>query len=96
MSRFIFLGLGLPGVGLLAAILLAAQEVPAVTSLIFPLLIIMMLVLINGLFVAAEFAIIGVRDTQIEQMADEGNVIASKVLEVLEIRPSSAKSSPYG
>ena len=55
--------------------------------LILPTVIILILVVINGVFVAAEFAIIGVRDTQMEQLADEGNAIAGNVLQVLELRP---------
>ena len=55
--------------------------------MIVPTVVILVLVIINGIFVAAEFAIIGVRDTQMEQMADEGNPIAGNVLKVLEIRP---------
>ena len=42
------------------------------TSLILPILVTTLLVLINGLFVAAEFAIIGVRPTQVEPLAKAG------------------------
>jgi len=87
MSRIILLALGLPGISLFATAYLAAQALPPATSLFLPLVIILLLIFINGLFVAAEFAIIGVRDTQIEQMADEGNVVAGYVLQILEIRP---------
>ena len=87
MTRFLFLMLGLPGVSLFLAALAAAESLPSPTALIIPTLVILVLVIINGIFVAAEFAIIGVRDTQMEQMADEGNPIASNVLKVLEIRP---------
>ena len=41
-------------------------------SILFPFLVILILVLINGMFVAAEFAIIGVRPTRVEQLAEEG------------------------
>lgn len=87
MTRFVLLGLGLPGVGLFLAAALAAEMLPPVTGLIIPFLVILLLVLINGVFVAAEFAIIGVRDTQMEQMADEGNPVAGNVLQILELRP---------
>lgn len=42
------------------------------------------LILINGLFVAAEFAIIGVRKTRMVQLANQGNRLAAGVLAILE------------
>lgn len=81
------MGVGFPGVSLLLLGAAAAQELPSIGILILPLLIILILVVINGIFVAAEFAIIGVRETQMEQMADEGNQVAGKVLQILELRP---------
>lgn len=54
------------------------------TNLILPALVTAFLVLINGLFVAAEFAIIGVRRTQIEPLAKKGSKRAQLVLEVLQ------------
>jgi CBS domain containing-hemolysin-like protein len=79
--------LGLPGLSLFMAALAAVEALPSPVELIIPAIVILVLVVINGIFVAAEFAIIGVRDTQMEQMADEGNLIAGNVLKVLEIRP---------
>ena len=87
MTKFLFLMVGLPGVSLFLAALAAAETLPSPSQLIVPTVVILVLVIINGIFVAAEFAIIGVRDTQMEQMADEGNPIAGNVLKVLEIRP---------
>ncbi len=87
MTKLLFLGLGLPGISLLLAAVAAAESLPSPAVLILPTIIILILVIINGIFVAAEFAIIGVRDTQMEQMADEGNVVAGHVLNVLELRP---------
>ncbi len=52
--------------------------------LLAPFVITMALVLLNGVFVAAEFAIIGVRRTQMEQLAGDGNARAMRVLGVLE------------
>ena len=46
-------------------------------------LIILLLVFINGLFVAAEFAIIGVRPSRVEQLAEEGNRTAVGIREVV-------------
>lgn len=49
-----------------------------------PTLITIVLILINGLFVAAEFAIIGVRKTRMAQLAKQGNRTAAGVLAILE------------
>jgi CBS domain containing-hemolysin-like protein len=48
--------------------------------------IIILLVLINGLFVAAEFAIIGVRPSRVEQLAREGSRSARWVRQVVSDR----------
>jgi CBS domain containing-hemolysin-like protein len=50
---------------------------------LFSFIVIATLILINGLFVAAEFAIIGVRPTRVEQRAAEGNRAARWVRGVL-------------
>jgi CBS domain containing-hemolysin-like protein len=55
-------------------------------NLLFPLLVILFLVLLNGLFVAAEFAIIGVRPSRLEQLASQGNAAARRVHAVLRDR----------
>lgn len=47
-------------------------------------LIIFLLILMNGMFVAAEFAIIGVRPTRITQLAEEGHPTAKRVQKILE------------
>jgi CBS domain containing-hemolysin-like protein len=55
-------------------------------NLLFPLFVILFLVLLNGLFVAAEFAIIGVRPSRLEQLASQGNPAARRVHAVLRDR----------
>lgn len=45
--------------------------------------IIFILVALNGLFVAAEFAIIGVRPSRVEQLAQEGNRVAIGIRETV-------------
>ncbi len=55
-------------------------------AVLFSFLVILFLVLVNGLFVAAEFSIIGVRASRIEQLAGEGHSAARWVREVLRDR----------
>lgn len=52
-------------------------------DLIIPFSIIIVLILLNGLFVAAEFAIIGVRPSRVEQLVQEGNSTAIGIREVV-------------
>lgn len=82
MSKTVLLALGWPGAFLLLAALLQSGDGSA-ASLLVVMLIIVALVLLNGVFVAAEFAIIGVRPSRMEQLANEGNTQARKVLDVL-------------
>lgn len=87
MTRRVALGLALPGTSLAIMVAAAGETLPPLSDLIVPMIVILLLVLLNGVFVAAEFAIIGVRPTQMEQLADEGNKTARHVLAVLESRP---------
>ena len=52
--------------------------------MLFAIAIILLLVLANGLFVAAEFAIVGATRTSIEHQASLGNRLAQRVARVLE------------
>lgn len=63
--------------------LLGAAGLPGIGGLIVPLIFICLLVLINGLYVAAEFSIIAVRPTQVEQRANAGSRTMAGVLAVL-------------
>lgn len=47
-------------------------------------IIIMLLILVNALYVAAEFSAVTVRRSRIQQLADDGHGLASKLLPVLE------------
>ncbi len=82
---------GLLGSGLLISAI-AAGELPSPGILFVPTLVIIILIIFNGLFVAAEFAIIGVRPTQMEQMANDGNRVAKTILTILR---SSNKQNRY-
>jgi CBS domain containing-hemolysin-like protein len=87
MSKLILLSLSLPISSFMFLLLKAAEEgLPSITTLIIPTMVIGFLILLNALYVAAEFAIIGVRSTQLEQMANEGNSKAGKVLEIVDSR----------
>jgi len=70
--------------GLLLFLAAAGSEgLPNPGTLLVPGLIILLLVLINGFFVASEFAIIGIRTTQMEELYADGNAPAGRVLEVI-------------
>ncbi len=51
---------------------------------VFQLLLIILLVLLNGFFVAAEFALIALRRTRVEELVKKGNVAAKLVLKALD------------
>lgn len=53
-------------------------------TIVFNWLIVFLLLLINGFFVAAEFAIVRARKTRIEQLTKDGNVDAKLALKALE------------
>lgn len=82
MNRAIFM-LSLP-VFFILSLQSSADDLPSLVGIIVPLIIIMLLILINGFFVAAEFAIIGVRPSQVDQMVQEGETKAEVVQEVLD------------
>ena len=57
---------------------------PSPEALLVPLLVVGALVVLNGVFVAAEFAIIAIRPTQAEQMSQAGHLAAKRVFDILE------------
>ncbi|WP_420630741.1 hemolysin family protein [Candidatus Leptofilum sp.] len=86
MTKYLLLAISLPGVGVIASAAAAEATGSAIGTLLVALVVIILLVLLNGLFVMAEFAIIGVRPTQLEQMVDEGESKAQSVLDTVESR----------
>lgn len=64
----------------------AESGLPSPTVLIVPMIVIIILVLLNGFFVAAEIAIVGVRPSQLEHMAEEGDDKAKQILDIVDSR----------
>lgn len=58
-------------------------ESPTLLSTALKILLVLLLVLANGFFVAAEFAFVGVRRSRIEALAADGNKSAIRLLELL-------------
>jgi CBS domain containing-hemolysin-like protein len=58
-------------------------EAPTFASAALKIFLVILLVLLNGFFVAAEFAFVGVRRSRIETLAADGNRAAKRLLEVL-------------
>lgn len=54
------------------------------TEVILPIVAILLLVTVNGIFVAAEFALVGARRSRFQVMADEGNGAARWLLRVFD------------
>lgn len=52
--------------------------------MLLALLVITLLILINALYVAAEFAAVGARRTRVRQLAGEGNALAKRLLPIME------------
>lgn len=77
-----------PGVLFFGSALFAgdAETLPSFSVLTVPIIIILILILLNGLFVAAEFALVGVRPTRIDQLADDGNTVAAQIAKTLDSR----------
>lgn len=72
--------------------LFAEEPEPLWVALWLPLLVIIVLVLANGFFVAAEFAVLGARASQMEHLAEGGNKNAATILGILE---NSDKQNRY-
>ncbi len=84
------LALSTPGVMLLIAAAAAGGELPSPQTLLLPTLVIAVLVFLNGVYVAAEFAINGVRPTQVEELSEAGNRTAQIVVDTLDSAPKQS------
>lgn len=62
----------------------------------FQLLLALLLVLANGFFVGAEFALVSVRRSQVEPLAAQGSARARKVLHGLENLPQMMAAAQFG
>jgi CBS domain containing-hemolysin-like protein len=62
-----------------------------ITTVVLPIVVIIVLVLVNAVFVAAEFALVGARATRLETLAEGGNRAARWLVSV--IRRSTGKDA---
>ena len=53
------------------------------TGILINIFVIVFLLFVNGFFVAAEFALVKVRKTRLEQLCNEGNLIAKRALKLV-------------
>lgn len=58
-----------------------------ITTVVLPVLVILALVVVNGVFVAAEFALVGARRSRLKSLADQGSRMASWLVDVFD-RPT--------
>lgn len=58
-----------------------------ITTVVIPIVVIIVLVIVNGVFVAAEFALVGARRSRLQTLADGGNRPARWLLGVFD-RPA--------
>ncbi|MCA9872908.1 MAG: HlyC/CorC family transporter, partial [Anaerolineales bacterium] len=94
MTKLLLLSLSVPGMSMAVLVAAAAAE-GAITmgSVILTAVVILLLVLLNGFFVTAEFSIIGVRPTQLEEMTDTRTSGQRKM--VLSVLDSRVKQDRY-
>lgn len=90
MARVLFVA-SFPGI-IALSLISTGEELPNFGGLIVPLIIIGILIFLNGFFVAAEFAIIGVRPSKVDHMVQEGE---KKAVAVQEILDSPRKQDQY-
>jgi len=74
----------------------AIPESPTFLSAALKIFLVIVLVLANGFFVAAEFAIVGVRRSRIDALAAEGNKSAIRLLSLLDNLNAYLSASQLG
>jgi CBS domain containing-hemolysin-like protein len=74
----------------------AIAETPDLLSTVLKILLVGLLVIANGFFVAAEFAFVGVRRSRIETLAAEGDKRAKRLLELLDNLSAYLSASQLG
>lgn len=74
----------------------AVVDSPSLSSIILKIVLVIFLVFANGFFVAAEFAIVGVRRSRIETLAAEGNKAAVRLLSLLDNLNAYLSASQLG
>ena len=55
-----------------------------ITTVVIPIVVVIVLVVINGIFVAAEFALVGARPSRLERHADDGSAAARWLLDLFD------------
>ena len=73
-----------------------AQEAPTVGAAVVKIVLVALLVVANGFFVAAEFAFVGVRRSRIETLAAEGNRNAQRLISILDSLNAYLSASQLG
>ncbi len=68
----------------------------SLTIILLKIFSVLVLVFINGFFVAAEFAIVAVRKSRIESLAAEGKIAAKRLLEILDNISAYLSASQLG
>ena len=86
MIKLLFPFLTFPTVTIFLTVMRAEESSVSVAGLLFLFAVITVLILLNGLYVSAEFSIIGVRPTQLEPLVEDGNKKAQDVLDIVESR----------
>ena len=64
--------------------------------IIFQFLLVIFLVLLNGFFVASEFALVAIRKTRIEELVKKGNASAKLVLQAVNNLESYISATQLG
>ncbi len=76
-------------------VLPAESDISVWRDLIIPLIVVVILVVANGFFVAAEFAVLGTRETRMEQISERGDKHVKSAKSVLGILRDGEKKNSY-